>query len=101
VYFVAPSSLQFKPIYSQVGCAFSFRELCHPQIALDLFEADNNPVWAHADFRVRGIIPWACVEVLDRKRLGEGLPSRRIQPHGPEARKLIPVRGEIEDLAVP
>ena len=81
--------------------SFSLWQLCHPQIALDLFEADDNPVRAYAECRVPGIVPWASVEVLDRKRIGDRLPSRRIQPHGPEARKPIPVRVEIEDLTVP
>jgi hypothetical protein len=76
---------------TQPVLSFSVRQLRHPQIALDLFEADDNPVRAYAEYWVPGIVPWASVEVLDRIRIGDGFLARRIQPHGPEARKSIPV----------
>ena len=82
------SRLRFR---TQPVLSFSVRQLRHPQIALDLFEADDNPVRAYAEYWVPGIVPWASVEVLDRIRIGDGFLARRIQPHGPEARKSIPV----------
>ena len=41
--------------------SFPLWQLCHPQIALDLFEADDNPVQCYVEYRVPGIVPRAPV----------------------------------------
>jgi hypothetical protein len=89
------SQLAMKPIL------FSLGQLHHPQITLNLFEGDNNAVGGNAENRLPGIMLGVPVKMLHWERIaGDRFSSRQIHPYGPEARKPVPIRGEIDRLAV-
>jgi hypothetical protein len=72
----------------------------HPEIALNLVKADDDPVGSDRKRRVKSIVARCSMKVLHRKRLTYRPFRHRIEPKGPEADKPIPVGGEIHHLAV-
>src|SRR5690349_2327958 len=75
-------------------------QMHHPEIALQLVKADDNPVGSNRKRREQSMGAGSSVEVLHRKRLPRRPFRYRIEPKGPEASIPIPVGGEIHHLAI-
>ena len=77
-------------------------QMHHPEIALHLVKADDDPVGSDGKCRVNSIGARSSMKVLYRKRWTHGPFRHPVEPKGPKAEKTrpIPVGSEIHRLAV-